>query len=272
MPIAPEEQVRIHLERRGGTATVSARRLFVLWGRGKPDKARRREVAEALDRARIDASPPLDKVGPVDPVELRLRPSRLSGMRLPGVPGNGAEQAAFALGIAGVALGLVRGAVALVAIGAGIGAIALAIRGRRMAVRRRERDGGGIAVAAALAGVAALALGVPAALGGSDDDSESGGAETATPSAFCQSEEGVDLSRLSVNPPTEPKSLATTTNRIFEASERAPRGAYCAVNALDAVAAAWEEQSGSPGFENAENRVEEIRAFQSEMDLTRQRY
>lgn len=269
---APERRIRAHLERRGGRATVSARRLFALWGAGKPDEARRRDVAEALEGAGIDVSPSLDEVGPRDSVELVLRRSRLSGMKIPGVPGNGTTQAAMGLGFAGVAVGLASGTIAALAILAGIGAIALAVRGRRLAVRHRERSGGGLALAAVAAGFAALALGIPSVLTGNGEDPSGEKRSLSTPSAFCESDDGLELSELSVAAPKTPEELAEATERVFELSPDAPAGAYCAVNALGAMATAWEAKDGKAGFEDAEGRADEIREFQAENDLAEPRY
>lgn len=269
---APEKRIRIHLEQRGGSATVSARRLFALWGGGKPDEARRVEVTEALDGARIDVSPSLGDVGPRDSVELKLRRSRVAGLKVPGVPANGTTQAALACGFAGVAVGLASGTIAAAAIVAGLVAIFLAVRGRRLAVLRREQSGGGVALAAVAAGLAALALGIPSALAGAEDAGSEKAATLATPGAFCESEGGLELSELSVERARSPDELAAATDRIIELSPDAPAGAYCAVNALDAVAVAWEAKSGKGAYEEADERAMEIRSFQIENDLSEPRY
>lgn len=74
MTPAPEERIREHLERRGGTTEVEILRLLRTWGHEEPTAADRRSVARALEGAGVAVEPAVMDAEPGTTMTLSLAP------------------------------------------------------------------------------------------------------------------------------------------------------------------------------------------------------
>lgn len=77
MTAAPEDRIREHLERKGGSTRVSVGRLLGTWGLGDdPSDTNRLLVARALEEVGVIAEPPVETTPVDDVVALRIADAR----------------------------------------------------------------------------------------------------------------------------------------------------------------------------------------------------
>jgi hypothetical protein len=120
-----------------------------------------------------------------------------------------------------------------------------------------------------LAGLALL-LGLLGAVTIETRDGSEAGTELADArerDAFCNTSEGDELARLSLQGTRSAEALRETTDAVLDIADEAPPGADCAVLALDAVADTWNVFGDFPEYDNAEEQVERIRELQEDRGL-----
>ncbi|MDQ3769889.1 MAG: hypothetical protein M3370_10520, partial [Actinomycetota bacterium] len=153
----------------------------------------------------------------------------------------------------------------------GVVAFALLMIARAAEPRSEPQDGWAARLpwAAGALTVLALLLGV---LGSLTIDTNGSQAGTGTADArerdeFCASEEGDELTRLSLRGTTSPEELRKATDAALDIADDAPPGANCAVLALNAVADAWVIFGDFPEYDDADEQVERIRELQEDRGL-----
>ncbi|HEV2819517.1 MAG TPA: hypothetical protein VGW11_03325 [Solirubrobacteraceae bacterium] len=297
----PEEKIRRYLDAHQGSVTVTVRQAVSTWDLENPTPQDRARVARDLAAVGIHSEPPLEQANLDSRVTLRVReqpgerraePAARMGAGLGAQPATGGPRAATGAAASSGARrpdrdravigALVAGGLgSLVALGPdriyGYG-LALGVVAFALLVVARAGDSGSApdreGWAARLPWVAgaltflALLLGV---LGSLTIDTGSragtGTADARERNEFCASDEGNELTRLSLRGTTSPEELRKATDAVLDIADDAPPGANCAVLALNAVADAWVIFGDFPEYDDADEQVERIRELQEKRGL-----
>lgn len=301
----PEDKIRRYLDAHQGSVTVTVRQAVSSWELEQPTQQDRARIARDLAAVGIHSDPPLEQADLDSRVTLRVReqpaergagPAAATGAGMGARPTAGgstgaapsveaSRAAAFsppdrdraligALAAGGVGSLVALGPDRIYGYGLALGVVAFALL---MAARAGEsrsdpaQDGWAARLpwAAGALTVLALVLGI---LGSLTIDTNGPQAGTGTADAkerneFCASEEGDELTRLSLRGTGSPEELRKATDAVLDIAEDAPPGADCAVLALNAVADAWVIFGDFPEYDDAEEQVERIRELQEERGL-----
>lgn len=303
----PEDTIRRYLDAHQGSVTVTVRQALSSWELEHPTPQDRARIARDLAAVGVQSDPPLEhadldsrvtlrvherqqpaqpRAEPAAPAAAGMGPRPAAAGTTGAAPSAGRSRAAaFTLPDRERALigAVVAGGVgSLVALGPdriygyglalGVVALALLMVARAAEPRSETQDGWAARLpwAAGALSVLALVLGVLGSLTiDTGSQAGTGTADARERDEFCASEEGDELTRLSLRGTTSPEELRKATDTVLDIADDAPPGANCAVLALNAIADAWVIFGDFPEYDDAEEQVERIRELQEDRGLSR---